>query len=87
MGRCHQGCCNNDDELDSDIEMFDEFDDEEEKTVPCPYCGVEIDDEAEVCPSCGIFILEENRPSTPMWVVWTALILLALIFSGLTCLL
>jgi len=81
--RCNQGCCHQD-EFDEGDNTFNEFDNEEEDTVPCPYCGVDIYDDAEVCPHCGSYIMDEKRPSTPMWVVWTALILLALILTGFT---
>jgi len=66
-----------------------ELDDEmEAETDPCPYCGIEIYEDSEICPYCGSYIImEEGRPAYPAWVFWTALILLALILGGFTCLL
>ena len=89
MRHCNRGCCNDNelDDFDGDDAMSDEFDGEGEDTIPCPYCAVEIYEDAEVCPHCGSYIMEENRPSCPAWVLWTALILLALILSGFTQLL
>ncbi len=55
-------------------------------TVPCPYCGDDIYDDAEVCPHCGSYIIpDEKSTGRPVWIVWTALILLALILMGYTC--
>ena len=89
MRHCNSGCCNQDDsdEFDVSDETFNEFDGEEENTIPCPYCGIDIYDDAEVCPHCRSYIVDEDRPSLPMWVIGTALLLLALILSGFTCLL
>ena len=87
--RCNHGCYSRD-EFDDDDEAFDEFDEfsgEEEYTIPCPYCSVEIYEDTEMCPHCGSYILDEDIPSSRSWVFWTALILLALIFAGFTCLL
>ena len=87
--RCSQGCCIRD-EFDDDGEAcgeFEEFSGEDENAIPCPYCRVEIYEDTELCPHCGSYIIDEDVPSTPTWVFWTALILLALIFSGFTCLL
>ena len=78
-------CCYQDEFDDEEDEVFDEFN-AEEATDPCPYCGLEIHEDADVCTYCGSFILDESRPSQPKWVLWTALILLALILCGFTCL-
>ena len=95
--RCNQGYCSRN-EFDDD-DLFGEFDEiayedeeeeyvEEEDTIPCPYCSVEIYEDTEMCPHCGSYIMDDERqPSYPAWIIWTALILLALIFTGFTCLL
>jgi uncharacterized OB-fold protein len=86
--RCNQGCCFQDDfDDDETFDDFDEFDDEEEYTIPCPYCGIEIYEDAELCPHCGSYIIDEHIPSQPAWIIWTAVILLVLILTGFTCLL
>ncbi len=55
---------------------------EESETLPCPYCGREMYADADVCPYCGSFIVEENRPRRPKWIIWTALIVLAVFLIG-----
>ena len=82
-----------DDQEEFDDDVFDEFDSEEDNTIACPFCSTEIYFDAEICPHCGNFIIDdevmehERHSPYPTWVVWTAMILLALILSGLTCLL
>jgi len=36
--------------------------DDDPPLVPCPYCGREISEEAEVCPCCRNFISAEDAP-------------------------
>ncbi len=38
---------------------------EGDDTLPCPYCGVEIYEDAEVCPYCGSYIIEQERTPKP----------------------
>ena len=75
---------------------YDQYDDFESEpveyaegdvTLPCPYCGELIFEDAEICPVCGSFIVDEDRPNKPNWVLWTAVVLLILILTGYTCLL
>ena len=73
-------------DYENEFEEYDE-NDEENDTLPCPYCGELIFEDAEVCPECGNFIVDEDRPSRPNWVLWTAVVLLILILTGYTCLL
>jgi hypothetical protein len=49
----------------------DEWDDEEESTVPCPYCKEEIHEDSPRCPHCGNYISEEDVPPTrkPWWIL------------------
>lgn len=56
-----------DDELDAD----DEFDQDDDQTLPCPYCGEPVYDEAEQCPACGNYLSEEDAPRRPkpLWIV------------------
>jgi hypothetical protein len=56
------------------------YDDEDdlEETVPCPYCGAAVYEDAERCPRCENYISREDAPSrTPLWVKLTALVCLA----------
>ena len=57
-------------------EWPDEADDSDSvDTIPCPYCGREVYEQADLCPHCGNFFLSENsRPSRPWW-IWVAVIL------------
>ena len=81
------------DDPDADDDDPDEYDpddpetypaglyaDDGRATVPCPYCRVEIDEEAEQCPKCGMYISSEDAPraaKSGAWVVLMALALLA----------
>lgn len=60
----------NDDDW-SDDDSVDWSDDEDEPTVPCPYCGAEIHEDAQRCPRCERYISEEDRPATlkPWWIL------------------
>jgi predicted nucleic acid-binding Zn ribbon protein len=79
-----------DDEFDDD---FDDHDDaaweddpadddlDDADTLPCPYCGAAIYDDAVRCPKCESYLSDEERTTTnrPRWIVATALVLLALL--------
>jgi hypothetical protein len=58
---------------------YDEYDDADgDDTVPCPYCGAAVHEEAERCPHCENYISREDAPSSvPLWVKLTALVCLA----------
>lgn len=45
---------------------FDDFDDDESETVPCPSCGKEVYEESERCPYCSEYIVH-NRGINPLW--------------------
>lgn len=56
--------------------MADDFDDDypeddDEPTVPCPYCNRQIHEDAQRCPYCEEYISEEDAPPgrKPWWVV------------------
>jgi hypothetical protein len=53
----------------ADEEEWDEED--EEPTVPCPYCREEIHEDAQRCPHCGNYISEEDAPPgrKPWWII------------------
>jgi uncharacterized paraquat-inducible protein A len=56
----------------------DEEDDGDE-TVPCPYCGAAVYEDAERCPRCENYLSREDAPSqVPLWVKLTALVCLAM---------
>ncbi len=73
-----------DEELDDD-ESPDESDRDEEvnDTRPCPYCGKEIYEQAEVCPHCRSYIsLEQVASRRPIWIWVTGVVLLAAMIYG-----
>jgi hypothetical protein len=54
-------------------------DDDDLETVPCPYCGKEVYEEAERCPHCEQYISREDAPARkPLWIVAGALVCLVL---------
>jgi predicted nucleic acid-binding Zn ribbon protein len=70
-----------DDDWDEDLDA-DYGDDDEEPTVPCPYCRAEIHEDAQRCPQCGEYISEEDiRPAArkPWWIIVGALAVMYLV--------
>jgi hypothetical protein len=45
--------------------------DDDEPTIPCPYCHREILEDAERCPHCEQYISKEDAPPArkPWWIV------------------
>jgi hypothetical protein len=56
--------------------------DEDEPTIPCPYCREEIHEQSLQCPHCGQYISEEDAPPgrKPWWIVIGVLLCLAAIW-------
>lgn len=53
---------------DADIDAFNGYDsqaDEDEPTVPCPYCRREIHEDSSQCPYCERYISREDAPRQP----------------------
>lgn len=48
-------------------------------TVECPSCGRDVYEGAEKCPACGAYMVRESSRRHPGWVLWTTLVLLAVI--------
>lgn len=57
-------------------------DEDDEPTIPCPYCGREIHEEAERCPECGTYISAEDSPPPrkPWWIVVGTLLVLYIVY-------
>src|SRR5690348_11913274 len=56
-----------DDDVDGDLNVED---DEEEPTIPCPYCRREIHEDSQRCPYCEHYISSEDAPvRRPWWLV------------------
>ncbi len=45
--------------------------DDDEATVPCPYCKREIHEDAQRCPYCEHYISDEDAPPSrkPWWII------------------
>jgi DNA-directed RNA polymerase subunit RPC12/RpoP len=56
---------------DKDWEDEDYSDDDEDVTVPCPYCHKAIFEDVVQCPYCGNYISDEDSPRTrkPWWIL------------------
>ena len=69
---------------ESDMDDDDGDDSDEPEVVPCPYCGEEISEEAEVCPHCRSYISAEDAPPArkPWYVLLGTVALLAAILVG-----
>ncbi len=69
------------DEYDHDGEGFDSSEDDDDDTVPCPYCHRPIHEDSQRCPSCENYISEEDAPSKtkPWWIVAGALLCLFIV--------
>ncbi len=56
-------------EWDDDSEDWDEYEDgtadDEDVTMPCPFCNRDLYDDSERCPHCGKYLSREDRPVTP----------------------
>ena len=69
---CH---CDNSDDWNDGCNCGDcgsDFgDDEADATIPCPYCGREMYEDAPRCPHCGQYISEEDAPPgrSPWWII------------------
>lgn len=72
---------------DDEPEAWDE-DDEEEPTIPCPYCGQEILEDAPWCASCENYISAEDHagPKKPTWIILTAIVCLVMMLGWLMAL-
>lgn len=69
--------------MDEDSWNDDEFDEqEEEATIPCPYCKRSIHEDSQRCPYCGNYLSEEDIPSPrkPWWIIVGALLVLYVVY-------
>lgn len=71
-----------DDNDESDYAGFDTSD-PDDATVPCPFCGEEIYEEAQRCAECGRYLSDENAPSQrkPWWIVVGALVCIVIVLA------
>jgi hypothetical protein len=73
-------CGAEEEEWDNDED--ESVDDDEEPTVPCPYCKRQIHEDSPRCPYCEHYISEEDAPSKrkPWWIVIGALLGLYVVY-------
>jgi hypothetical protein len=55
--------------------------DDDEPTIPCPYCRREIHEEAQRCPYCASYLSQEDAPPSrkPWWLIAGAVLCLLLV--------
>ena len=76
------------DEGDDEDYEADDWDDSEaseeddDQTVPCPYCKKAIHEDAERCPHCESYISQEDAPphGKPMWFIIGAIAALVVVY-------
>ena len=73
-------------EDDADDEEWDADEDDqedEEPTIPCPYCRREIHEDSQRCPYCGEYILEEDTVPArkPWWIIIGALLVFYAVYQ------
>lgn len=51
--------------------MSDDWDDEDNGYIDCPYCGKTMLEDAEYCPSCDRWMSGEDlpKPTQPLWII------------------
>ena len=61
---------------------YEDWDDEEEATVACPYCREPIHEDSPRCPHCERYLSEEDAPPgrKPWWILVGALACLYAVF-------
>lgn len=59
-----------DDDWDEDEEI-DSYDDDDEPTIPCPWCSREIHEDSQRCPYCERYVSDEDTPPArkPWWII------------------
>ena len=68
------------------LEEEAEWVDEDEPTIPCPYCRREIFEDSPQCPHCGQYISEEDAPAArrPWWIIVGVLLCLLVTWLWMT---
>jgi hypothetical protein len=63
-----------------DEDVWNDDEDDEEPTVPCPYCGRSIYEDSPRCPYCEHYISEEDiTPARKPWWVIVGVLLVFLV--------
>ena len=66
--------------------MIDLMTDDDEPTIPCPYCRREIHEDSPRCPHCENYISQEDAPPArkPWWMIIGALLCAYIIYRWIT---
>ena len=77
-----------DEEWDDDesVEGDGEASDDDEPTIPCPYCKRQIHEDSQRCPFCDHYISEEDATpaSKPWWIILGTLLCLYIVYRWIT---
>jgi len=75
-----------DDDWEDDDSYSDEAGDDDDYTMPCPYCKRPIHEDAERCPYCERYISAEDSPPSrkQWWIVAGALVCLYVVYRWVT---
>lgn len=71
-----------DEEWDDGESDVGEASDDDEPTIPCPYCQRQIHEDAQRCPYCEHYLSEEDaRPARkPWWIILGTLLCLYIVY-------
>jgi len=74
-----------DDGDDGEWELDDASDDDD-SSVPCPYCREPIPEDTPRCPYCENYISDEDAPAErkPTWIIIGVLVCLYLVYRWVT---
>jgi hypothetical protein len=61
-----------DEEDDWDAANMD--DEDEDSTIPCPYCGCDVHEDSPRCPACENYLSLEDAPVKPTGKPWWVLL-------------
>ena len=65
-----------------DKDDWDEEDDGEEPTIPCPHCRRQIHEESQRCPYCENYVSEDDKVSArkPWWIIVGSLLIFYVVY-------
>ena len=67
---------------DADKSSCDDQDDDDDYTMPCPYCRRPIHEDAQRCPYCEQYLSDEDAPTSrkPWWIIVGAVVCLYVVY-------
>jgi hypothetical protein len=60
-------------------DQFPADDDDDESTIPCPYCRRQIHEDSQRCPYCENYVSQEDTPAPKAWWVIAGVVLCLLV--------